>query len=107
MTTLSDKEKTDAWRVFLQTFAIVMRNLERQMQSEREMPIGWFDVLLHLNEASEGRLRMHELSESLVLMPSNLTRLIDRMEDRSEPVVKHGVTLEALMTLEDLLAVRG
>ena len=32
---------------------------------------------------------MHELSESLVLMPSNLTRLIDRMEEggfvRREP----------------------
>ena len=37
-------------------------------------------MLIHLREAPNGQLRMLDLAESVVLSPSGLTRLIDRME---------------------------
>ncbi|NIR40088.1 MAG: MarR family transcriptional regulator, partial [Actinobacteria bacterium] len=37
-------------------------------------------VLLHLHEAPDGRLRMHELAGSLMLSRSAATRFVDRME---------------------------
>ena len=80
MVEITDKEKTDTWRLFLETFALVMRNLERRIKEDQALPATWFDVLLHLHEAPESRLRIGELVESLVLTPSNGTRLFDRLE---------------------------
>ena len=56
-----------------------MRNLERGLEEEG-LPLPWFDVLIHLCEAPEGRLRMQTLSDSVVLSRSGITRLVDRME---------------------------
>lgn len=35
---------------------------------------------MHLNEAEQGRLLMNVLAQTMFLIPSNLTRLIDRLE---------------------------
>ena len=80
MVEITDKEKTDTWRLFLETFALVMRNLERRIKADQAIPATWFDVLLHLHEAPESRLRIGALAESLVLTASNATRLFDRLE---------------------------
>ena len=61
MVEITDKEKTDTWRLFLETFALVMRNLERRIKEDQALPATWFDVLLHLHEAPESRLRIGEL----------------------------------------------
>ena len=81
MAEITDKEKTDTWRLFLETFGLVLRNLERRIKDDKAIPATWFDVLLHLHEAPEGRLRIGELAETLVLTPSNATRLLDRLEE--------------------------
>ncbi len=90
---LLDEEQARGWRDFVQTFGTVMHQLDQDMQADQDTPLAWFDVLVHLNEAPEGRLRMHELAESLVLVPSSLTRLIDRMNSagllRSERTGAH------------------
>lgn len=80
MVEITDKEKSDTWRLFLETFALVMRNLDCRIKADHAIPVTWFDVLLHLHEAPESRLRIGELAESLVLTPSNATRLFDRLE---------------------------
>ena len=80
MDEITDKEKTDTWRLFLETFGLVMRNLERRVKDDQAIPSTWFDVLLHLHEAPESRLRIGELAETLVLTPSYATRLLDRLE---------------------------
>ena len=38
-------------------------------------------MLLHVNGADSGRLRMRDLAESVLLSPSGVTRLVDRMEE--------------------------
>ena len=75
MSKLTDKEKTDTWRLFLETFSLVMRNLEYRIVEEQAIPATWFDALLHVHEAPESRLRIGELAEALVLTPSYATRL--------------------------------
>ncbi len=80
MAEITDKEQTDTWRLFLETFALVMRTLELQIKEDGAIPAPWFDVLLHLHEAPESRMRIGVLAESLVLTPSNATRLFDRLE---------------------------
>jgi DNA-binding MarR family transcriptional regulator len=71
--------RVGVWRRFLQAHAVVIRQLERDLASDAAMPLGWYDVLLHLAEAPGRRLRMAELADRVLLSRSGLTRLVDRM----------------------------
>ncbi len=44
------------------------------------MSVRWYDVLATLDEASGRRLKMSELARRVVLSPSRLTRLVERLE---------------------------
>jgi len=70
-----------AWRALLETHAAVTELLARELSSERGLPLKAYDVLLNLAEAPEGRLRMQELSSSVLLSKSGLSRVVDRMEE--------------------------
>lgn len=74
------REAVRAWRAFLQAHAGLVEALERELQEERGLPLAFYDVLVQLGEAPEGRLRMQELAERLLLSRSGFTRLCDRME---------------------------
>lgn len=69
-----------AWRSFLEAHAAVTDALSRELEEERGLPLPWYDVLVQLQEAPRGELRMAELARSVLLSKSGLTRLIDRME---------------------------
>lgn len=70
----------DAWRSFLRAHARVTRVLDAELSDECELPLGTYEVLLHLSEAPGRRLRMTELADRVLLSRSGLTRLVDRME---------------------------
>ena len=67
------------WRSFLKTHSTVVKYLERRMQEQHGLPMPWWDVLQQLAGGPEGRLRMSELAESVLLTRSGITRLLDRM----------------------------
>jgi DNA-binding MarR family transcriptional regulator len=68
-----------AWRAFLEAHAHVIRLLEAELETEKALPLTWYDV--HLEEAEAHRLRMTDLAERVLLSKSGLTRLVDRMCD--------------------------
>jgi DNA-binding MarR family transcriptional regulator len=70
-----------AWRALLETHAAVTELLARELTAERGLSLKAYDVLLNLAEAPEGRLRMQELSSSVLLSKSGLSRVVDRMEE--------------------------
>ena len=72
--------RDEAWPLFLRTYAVLLERLEDELQSERDLPLTWFDVLAQLEGAEDGRLRMNELADSVLLSKSGVTRLVDRME---------------------------
>ncbi len=69
-----------AWRSLLEAHARLPELLERELRAEEQLPMAWYDVLVHLSEADEHRLRMQELASAVLLSKSGLTRLVDRME---------------------------
>ena len=75
------KEQLEAWRLFLEAHASLMRALERELMDERQLPLTWYDVLVQLEEAG-GSLRMHELADRLLLSRSATTRFVERVEKR-------------------------
>jgi DNA-binding MarR family transcriptional regulator len=74
-----DPAQLAAWRRLLEAHATVTELLERELVAERGLPLSRYDVLLNLAEAPGGRLRMQELSASVLLSKSGLSRLVDRM----------------------------
>src|ERR1700688_2163642 len=67
------------WRVFLETALALTDILDAELQAQRGITLGWYDVLVHLEDASEG-LGMTELANRILFSKSGLTRVIDRME---------------------------
>lgn len=67
------------WRAMLRAQAAVVDKLAAELNDEVGLPLAWYEVLLILEESPSGRLRMHELADSLVLSRSAVTRFVDRM----------------------------
>ncbi|HMG30497.1 MAG TPA: MarR family transcriptional regulator [Jiangellaceae bacterium] len=72
-------EQLEVWRSFLRAHALIIRRLEADLTDRHDLPLAWYDVLARLVEANGHRLRMSELAERVMLSPSGLTRLVDRM----------------------------
>jgi DNA-binding MarR family transcriptional regulator len=68
-----------AWTAFLRAYSAVTSALERALQEQCDLPLTWFELLLHLRGQPYG-LRMQELAHSALLSKSGLTRAVDRME---------------------------
>jgi len=41
------------WRTFLRAYAIISSRLEHDLVNANDLPLAWYEVLLHLAEASE------------------------------------------------------
>lgn len=75
-----DADRLAAWRAFLEVHHQVTVALAEELESEVGLPLPWYDVLVQLEEAPEGRRRMQDLADAVLFSPSGLTRLVDRME---------------------------
>ena len=68
-----------AWLMFIRTYARLWDQVEAQMRRDHGLTVPRYDVLIHLDTV-DGRLRLSELAEAIVLSPSGLSKLLDRME---------------------------
>jgi len=73
--------KGSVWALFLTTHAVLVERIEERLAQASLPPLGWYDVLWALERADDQRARMSELADKVVLSRSNLTRLVDRLED--------------------------
>lgn len=69
-----------SWGMLLRAHARATARVGARMEAEGGLPVDWYDVLLVLECAPQGRLRMGELVEHVTLSRSGLTRLVDRIE---------------------------
>ena len=72
----------------LQLMGLIVRShrrlsflLEQELVQAVGIPLVWFDVLIHIGGAPEGRLTMSGLSSDVALTTGGVTRLVDRMAD--------------------------
>ena len=79
MTTDATGRWTPAWLALIRTHARLLDEVETQMRRETGLTMPRYDVLMHLDMAG-GRLGLSELAETIVLSPSGLSKLLDRME---------------------------
>ena len=64
----------------LRAHAELTKALDADLAREHNLPLSSYEVLLYLNDSPEGRMRMSELADSVLLSRSGLTRLVDRLE---------------------------
>jgi DNA-binding MarR family transcriptional regulator len=76
-----DALSTAAWAKFLTVHAVVVDAIEARLKAARLPPLAWYDVLWALERAPDGRLRMADLADRLVVSRYNVTRLVDRLQD--------------------------
>jgi DNA-binding MarR family transcriptional regulator len=67
------------WSMLLRTHAAVVRTIEREVEDATGLPLSWYDVLLELDAADQGRLRMQELGARVVLSRTRVSRLVDEI----------------------------
>lgn len=76
-----DKRAVRTWVRLLQGHAAMSRTLGLQMQARHGLTLSDFEVLRHLSEAPEGRLRRTDLAAAVGLTPSGITRLLNGLQD--------------------------
>ena len=74
----TDDERT-TWLAFLRTFSTINRQLATDMEHYHQLPMAWYDVLIHLYHSPNQRLQMQELAGQVMMSNSGLTRLVDRI----------------------------
>ncbi len=68
-----------AWLALLRTHARLWDQLEARVRSDHGLTMARYDVLAQVENAG-GKLGLSELASSVVLSPSGLSKLLDRME---------------------------
>jgi DNA-binding MarR family transcriptional regulator len=76
----SSDEKVALFGLLLQTNARLSKDLGAALEGACELPLAWFEVLMQLREAPEGRLKMNQMAEAIFHSSGGTTRLIDRLE---------------------------
>lgn len=74
-----DETEIAAWRGLLRVHARLIRELSLELEQVHGLPLSSYEVLLVLANAPDERMRMAELADSVLLSPSGITRLVDRL----------------------------
>ncbi len=68
-----------AWQALLHAHDQVTRKLDAELRDEHGLSLVSYDVLLRLARAPGRALRMTELAGKVLMSPSGLTRVVDRL----------------------------
>jgi len=67
-----------AWLALIRTHTRLWEQVEAQMRRDSGLTMARYDVLVHLDMAG-GRLGLTDLAAAMLLSPSGLSKLLDRM----------------------------
>src|SRR4051812_21763506 len=74
------KAAVAAWTRLVRTEQALVAAIEADLKKAGLPPLAWYDVLLELDRALDGRLTPGALQEAMLLAQYNLSRLLDRLE---------------------------
>ncbi|MBI1757618.1 MAG: MarR family transcriptional regulator [Actinobacteria bacterium] len=80
MDALTGPERLQAWLTLVQTHTLVARALNDTLERSFGLSRSQAEVLTRLSQAPEGRLRMSDLARLMMVSKSEVTRLVDRLE---------------------------
>jgi DNA-binding MarR family transcriptional regulator len=83
LTTQQTDQETGArqgWSRLVRVHAGIGRSLDARLSAEHDLTINEYNCLLLLERAEECRMRRVDIAEAMVLSPSGITRMLDRLE---------------------------
>jgi len=76
-----DDERLHLMGLVVRTHRLLTDRLGRELEQDVGIPLVFFDVLINVGAAPEGRVTMSRLSNDIALTTGGVTRLVDRMVD--------------------------
>ena len=76
-----DDERIQLMGLIVRTHRRLTDALGRELEQSVGIPLVFFDVLIHVGAAPDGRLTMSRLSTEVALTTGGVTRLVDRMAE--------------------------
>lgn len=70
-----------AWVALLRSSQGVLGRVQADLKAAGFPALEWYDVLLELSRAKDGRMRQRDVAAKLLLARYNLSRLLDRLEE--------------------------
>ena len=77
---LTDDEQR-SWRAFLAVHLMLPDQLSRELQRQHGLTHADYEILVHLSESDDSRLRMSDLAAKTLSSKSRLSHQISRMEE--------------------------
>ncbi|WP_020577529.1 MarR family winged helix-turn-helix transcriptional regulator [Actinopolymorpha alba] len=75
-----DATEQEAWRAYLDTTRLLIQTLGRQLETDAGISFTDYELLVHLSEAPERRMRMRDLADATLATRSGVTRAVTRLE---------------------------
>ena len=75
-----DDPRIEAYGMLVEAHNELHNALQRNLDAQARVPLGWLSVLIRLARSPDSRLRLTVLARDMTMSTSGLTRLIDRME---------------------------
>jgi DNA-binding MarR family transcriptional regulator len=72
----------DAWIALMGAQQTTLLKIERAFREAKLPPHAWYDVLWELDRAGDAGLRPFEIERQMLIAQSNISRLIDRLEEQ-------------------------
>lgn len=69
-----------AWRWFLRAQSVLAAGLDKALRRQAGLSLTWYDVLVHIGEAPQQRIRLRDLEERVFFSQSTVSRLAVRLE---------------------------
>lgn len=69
-----------AWARLLKVRQRLQAAVERDLKADGALPLDWYDALLELERAPDGRLAPGDLEDNMLIAQYSLSRLLDRLE---------------------------
>jgi DNA-binding MarR family transcriptional regulator len=76
---VSRAKAVQLWEALARAHSTMTTALESDMLPEAGMPLGWYEVLLHLSRAPQGLMRFQELAKVAGITDSGASRRLDQM----------------------------
>ena len=78
---LTDDEQR-AWRAWIEASILLNQRLSADLQRLHDLTLADYEILVHLSEHPERRMRMSELAEATLVSRSRLSHQVDRLVRR-------------------------
>jgi DNA-binding MarR family transcriptional regulator len=78
-----DEQEQAAWRRTIAGTTRLLDDLDRDLRTAHDLTLADYEILVHLSEAPDQRLRMNELAEQALVSRPRLTHRVNRMEARN------------------------